>query len=95
MLEMSGKEAVAVGILETQLKRARKERKSHVAYEIEMLLAEMHIYQVLLRSFLLLANYIYIYIYILHKLIISVVFIYLRISLGRIQEGFRLRMPES
>jgi hypothetical protein len=91
---MSGKEAVAVGILETQLKSARKEGKSHVAYEIEMLLVEMHIYQVLLHSFLLLANYIYIYIYILHKLI-SVVLIYLRISLGRIQEGFSLRMPES
>jgi hypothetical protein len=89
---MSGKEAVAVGILETQLKSARKEGKSHVAYEIEMLLVEMHIYQVLLHSFLLLANYIYIYI--LHKLI-SVVLIYLRISLGRIQEGFSLRMPES
>lgn len=44
-LEMSGKEAVAVGILETQLKSARKEGKSHVAYEIEMLLVEMHIYQ--------------------------------------------------
>jgi hypothetical protein len=60
---MSGKEAVAVGILETQLKSARKEGKSHVAYEIEMLLVEMHIYQVLLHSFLLLANYIYIFFY--------------------------------
>jgi len=61
---MSGKEAVAVGILEKQLKSARKEGKSHVAYEIEMLLVEMHIYQVLLHSFLVLANiYIYIYIY--------------------------------
>lgn len=49
---MSGKEAVAVGILETQLKSARKEGKSHVAYEIEMLLVEMHIYQVLLNSFI-------------------------------------------
>ncbi|KAG6778925.1 hypothetical protein POTOM_015288 [Populus tomentosa] len=45
MLEMSGKEAVAVGILEKQLQRARKDGKSHVAYEIEMLLVEMHIYQ--------------------------------------------------
>nr|TKS06645.1 hypothetical protein D5086_0000121080 [Populus alba] len=35
MLEMSGKEAVAVGILEKQLQRARKDGKSHVAYEIE------------------------------------------------------------
>jgi hypothetical protein len=86
---MSGKEAVAVGILEKQLKSARKEGKSHVAYEIEMLLVEMHIYQVLLHSFLVLAN-----IYILHKLI-SVVLIYLRISLGRIREGFSLRMPAS
>ncbi|CAK7350217.1 unnamed protein product [Dovyalis caffra] len=44
-LEMSGQEAVAVGILETELKRAQKEGKSHEAYEIEMLLVEMCIYK--------------------------------------------------
>lgn len=49
-LEMSGKEEVAVGILETELKRAQKEGKAHEAYETEMLLVEMHIYKVFLST---------------------------------------------
>ncbi|KAJ6770096.1 TRANSMEMBRANE PROTEIN [Salix purpurea] len=44
-LEMSGKDEAAVRILETELKRARKEGKSHEGYEIEMFLVEMHIYK--------------------------------------------------
>ncbi|KAF9683727.1 hypothetical protein SADUNF_Sadunf04G0044400 [Salix dunnii] len=44
-LEMSGKEAVAAEILEAHLKCIKKKGKSHEAYEIEMLLVEMHIYQ--------------------------------------------------
>lgn len=44
-LEMSGKDEAAVRILETELKRARKEGKSHEGYEIEMFVVEMHIYK--------------------------------------------------
>ncbi|KAJ9135871.1 hypothetical protein P3X46_032997 [Hevea brasiliensis] len=44
-LEMSGKEAVAVGILESAVKKARMEEKPQEAYEIEMLLVEMLIYK--------------------------------------------------
>uniref|UniRef100_A0A6N2N6F1 Uncharacterized protein n=1 Tax=Salix viminalis TaxID=40686 RepID=A0A6N2N6F1_SALVM len=44
-LEMSGKEAVAAETLEAHLKGIKKEGRSHEAYEIEMLLVEMHIYQ--------------------------------------------------
>ena len=63
-LEMSGKEAVAAEILEAHLKWIKNEGKSHEAYEIEMLLVEMHIYQVLLHySSSSLIKYLYIYIY--------------------------------
>lgn len=44
-LEMSGKEAVAAETLEAHLKGFKKEGRSHEAYEIEMLVVEMHIYQ--------------------------------------------------
>ncbi|KAJ4831671.1 hypothetical protein Tsubulata_020884 [Turnera subulata] len=44
-LEMSGKEADAVKILGTELQTAKAGGKSHEAYEIEMLLVEMLIYQ--------------------------------------------------
>ncbi|XP_059440419.1 uncharacterized protein LOC132172873 [Corylus avellana] len=44
-LEMSGKEAKAVEILENEFENARKDQKSHEGYEIEMLLVEMHIYK--------------------------------------------------
>lgn len=46
-LEMSGKEAFAVEILERAVDKARKDKKPHEAYEIEMLLVEMLIYKVL------------------------------------------------
>ncbi|KDP37974.1 hypothetical protein JCGZ_04617 [Jatropha curcas] len=44
-LEMSGKEAEAVEILEGAVQKAKKGNKSHEAYEIEMLLVEMLIYK--------------------------------------------------
>ncbi|KAJ4703861.1 Transmembrane protein [Melia azedarach] len=44
-LEMSGKDAEAVGILSKALEEAQNESKQHEAYEIEMLLAEMLIYK--------------------------------------------------
>lgn len=44
-LEMSGKEAFAVEILERAVDKARKDKKPHEAYEIEMLLVEMLIYK--------------------------------------------------
>lgn len=46
-LEMSRKEGAAVKTLKSALKRARKERKLHEEYEIEMLLVEMDIYKVI------------------------------------------------
>lgn len=46
-LEMSGKEAKGVEILENEFENDRKDQKSHEGYEIEMLLVEMHIYKVL------------------------------------------------
>ncbi|XVF25471.1 hypothetical protein REPUB_Repub13aG0215100 [Reevesia pubescens] len=44
-LEMSRAEDEAIKVLEKALKKAQKEGKSHEAYEIEMLLAEMYIYK--------------------------------------------------
>ncbi|KAE8708848.1 hypothetical protein F3Y22_tig00110332pilonHSYRG00381 [Hibiscus syriacus] len=44
-LEMSRKEDEAMEELKKALEKARKEVKSHEAYEIEMLLAEMYIYK--------------------------------------------------
>ncbi|CAL5410121.1 unnamed protein product [Camellia sinensis] len=44
-LEMSGKEDKAVKKLDEAVKKARKEGKSHEAYEFEMLLVEMLIYK--------------------------------------------------
>ncbi|KAJ6402247.1 hypothetical protein OIU84_014358 [Salix udensis] len=52
-LEVSGKEAVAAEILEAHLKGIKKEGRSHEAYEIEMLLVEMHIYQAIIYRMLL------------------------------------------
>jgi hypothetical protein len=46
-LEMSGKEAKAVEILENEWQNALEDQKSHESYEIDMLLVEMHIYKVL------------------------------------------------
>ncbi|XP_021294784.1 uncharacterized protein LOC110424521 [Herrania umbratica] len=44
-LEMSRREDEAIKVLNKALKKAKRERKSHEAYEIEMLLAEMYIYK--------------------------------------------------
>ncbi|KAL5839098.1 hypothetical protein ACOSQ4_011706 [Xanthoceras sorbifolium] len=44
-LEMSRKEDNAVRILENELEMARNEKKTHEAYEIEMLLVEIYIYK--------------------------------------------------
>ncbi|KAK8493055.1 hypothetical protein V6N11_005395 [Hibiscus sabdariffa] len=44
-LEMSRREDEAMEVLKQALKNAQKEGKSHEAYEIEMLLAEMYIYK--------------------------------------------------
>ncbi|XP_030972923.1 uncharacterized protein LOC115992825 [Quercus lobata] len=44
-LEMTGKEAEAAALLEVVYERAMKQKKPHEAYEIEMLLVEMLIYQ--------------------------------------------------
>ncbi|EOY27705.1 hypothetical protein QUC31_012639 [Theobroma cacao] len=44
-LEMSRREDEAIKVLKNALKKAKRERKSHEAYEIEMLLAEMFIYK--------------------------------------------------
>ncbi|GAV79439.1 hypothetical protein CFOL_v3_22904 [Cephalotus follicularis] len=44
-LEMSGKEAEAVKILEEEMKQALHQKKPQEAYEIEMLLVEMLIYK--------------------------------------------------
>ncbi|CAI0545092.1 unnamed protein product [Linum tenue] len=43
--EMSGKEAVAIAILEKELERAKFYRRPHELYEIEMLLVELYIYK--------------------------------------------------
>lgn len=43
---MSRKEDEAIKVLQKALKKAQREGKSHEAYEIEMLLAEMYIYKV-------------------------------------------------
>ena len=43
---MSRREDEAIKVLKKALKKAQKEGKSHEAYEIEMLLAEMYIYKV-------------------------------------------------
>lgn len=43
---MSRREDEAIKVLKNALKKAKRERKSHEAYEIEMLLAEMFIYKV-------------------------------------------------
>ncbi|KAK4589226.1 hypothetical protein RGQ29_020000 [Quercus rubra] len=44
-LEMTGKETEAAAVLEVAYERAMKQKKPHEAYEIEMLLVEMLIYQ--------------------------------------------------
>ncbi|XP_075667404.1 uncharacterized protein LOC142636997 [Castanea sativa] len=44
-LEMTGKEAEAAAVLEAAYELATKQKKPHEAYEIEMLLVEMLIYQ--------------------------------------------------
>ncbi|KAG6695923.1 hypothetical protein I3842_09G121600 [Carya illinoinensis] len=44
-MEMNGKEDEAVTMLETAFEEAKKQRKPHEAYEIEMLLVEMLIYK--------------------------------------------------
>ncbi|XVF40143.1 hypothetical protein PTKIN_Ptkin01aG0087400 [Pterospermum kingtungense] len=44
-LEMSRKEDEAIKLLQKALRKAQKEGKSHEAYEIEMLLAEMYLYK--------------------------------------------------
>ncbi|XWS12368.1 hypothetical protein CRYUN_Cryun37aG0083800 [Craigia yunnanensis] len=44
-LEMSRREDEAIKVLTKALKKAQNEGKSHEAYEIEMLLAEMYIYK--------------------------------------------------
>ena len=51
-LEMTKKEAAAVKTLKSALKIARKERKLHEGYEIEMLLVEMFIYKVIVSLIL-------------------------------------------
>ena len=55
-LEMTGKEAEAAALLEVAYERAMKQKKPHEAYEIEMLLVEMLIYQVTDSSLL---NFLY------------------------------------
>ncbi|XVF27327.1 hypothetical protein REPUB_Repub14bG0097700 [Reevesia pubescens] len=44
-LEMSRREDEAIKVLEKALEKAKKDGKTHEAYEIEMLLAEMFIYK--------------------------------------------------
>ena len=86
---MSGKDEAAMRILETELKRAQKEGKSHEAYEIEMFLVEMQIYKVLLNSVL---HFLALYksTYNLPTLLLINNF-----STGGLRKGFRLRMPET
>ncbi|THU48335.1 hypothetical protein C4D60_Mb09t25150 [Musa balbisiana] len=45
-LEMSGKEKEAITMLQEALKKARTDQQTHKAYELEMLLVEMLIYEV-------------------------------------------------
>lgn len=45
-LEMSGKEKEAITILQEALKKAKTDQQTHKAYELEMLLVEMLIYEV-------------------------------------------------
>ncbi|XP_038724004.1 uncharacterized protein LOC120015589 [Tripterygium wilfordii] len=44
-LEMSGKEDIAISVLEKALNKAIKEKQPQEAYEIEMMLVEMNIYK--------------------------------------------------
>lgn len=43
---MSGKEKEAITMLQEALKKARTDQQTHKAYELEMLLVEMLIYEV-------------------------------------------------
>ncbi|KAF5752741.1 hypothetical protein HS088_TW01G00658 [Tripterygium wilfordii] len=44
-LEMSGKENIAISVLEEALRKSIDDNQPHEAYETEMLLVEMHIYK--------------------------------------------------